>query len=290
MYSLPAIASLRNSVSSPELQHPAESKVAQPEASDTETEPVEGQDALRLLILRAVLKQWLGVEWRGESRPENRTEKAAEGPAEVHQSQRMRLAMQQSLRLSARVELRNDAGESRQVRVQVEASFSLDIRVQMEQDVEMTDPLIVQLGDQPLSLARESYRFDLNLDGLADALPGLNGQAAYLVLDRNNNGRIDDGRELFGPRSGNGFVELAALDENGDGRVDARDTAFASLQLWKPGGSLRPLREAGITALLLNRQAATRDLYQMDRLAGRVREQSLLEGVPGKLLEVDLRV
>ncbi len=286
MNAMPPIPAAQRSGQPMDYPPVAEAAASEVQASEADTESVEGQDALRLLILRAVLKQWLGVEWRAESR----TETGDETPVTVRQSQRLRFEMRQSLRFSAQVELRNDAGESRQVRVQVEASFSLDIRLQMEQEVEMTDPLVVQLGDQPLSLAQESYRFDLDLDGLADALPGLNGQAAYLVLDRNNNGRVDDGRELFGPQTGNGFVELTALDENGDGRVDGQDAAFSALQLWNPATGLRPLQDAGITALLLNRQAAARDLYQMDRLAGRIREQSLLEGVPGRLLEVDLRV
>lgn len=67
---------------------------------------------------------------------------------------------------------------------------------------------------------------------------------AWLVLDRNGNGSVDDGAELFGNftpqppmvaggKRGNGFAALAELDTTWDGRVDARDPAFDQLRLWQ---------------------------------------------------------
>ena len=90
---------------------------------------------------------------------------------------------------------------------------------------------------------------------------------ALLVWDRNANGQIDTGAELFGDftplpngtLAPNGFAALAALDSNGDGILDASDPAFAELKLWRDAdqngvtgaGELISLADAGIVSLNL---------------------------------------
>lgn len=89
--------------------------------------------------------------------------------------------------------------------------------------------------------------FDLDVDGVAESSSWTHpqGDEVFLVLDRNGDGRISDGTELFGdstpqPASPaqNGFAALAVFDRseqggNGDGLISSADLVFASLRLWR---------------------------------------------------------
>lgn len=53
-----------------------------------------------------------------------------------------------------------------------------------------------------------------------------------MALDVNYDGIINDGRELFGPRTGNGFLELAEFDIDGNNWIDENDPIFEKLRIW----------------------------------------------------------
>lgn len=131
------------------------------------------------------------------------------------------------------------------------------------------DPIILDLdgdGLETVGLANNVY-FDHDGDGVLTRTGWVAKGDALLVWDRNGNGLIDTGAELFGDftplpngtLAPNGFAALAALDTNGDGVIDANDPAFAELKLWRDvtqdgktdEGELISLTEAGIISLNL---------------------------------------
>lgn len=106
-------------------------------------------------------------------------------------------------------------------------------------------------------------KFRINPAGIQTNWVEAGAPGYFLVLDRNGNGVIDDYTEMFGSESGqfkNGFEALRELDENGDGRIDARDPEFKNLRLWRDkngDGISQPdeiftLKEMGITSISLN--------------------------------------
>ena len=67
---------------------------------------------------------------------------------------------------------------------------------------------------QQPELSDQTFYFDLDADGKEEEISVLNG-SGYLALDKNGDGVINDGSELFGTKNGDGFADLARYDEDG---------------------------------------------------------------------------
>jgi hypothetical protein len=100
-----------------------------------------------------------------------------------------------------------------------------------------------------------SHYFDLNADGQMDRIESLGADDAMLVMDRNGNGQVDDGKEVFGDQHGaaDGFEELRKYDDNQDGVIDAKDAVYGKLSLWADHDG-NGLRSAGELVSLQDRQ------------------------------------
>lgn len=160
------------------------------------------------------------------------------------------------------------------------------------------DPLVLNFSGNAASLVDQRFSFDLNADGKEEQIARLASGSAYLVFDRNSDGRINDGKEMFGPTSGDGFSELAALDDDGNGWIDENDRAFSALRLWQPDangeGQLRTLQESGVGAISLAHISTPFDLKGNDnQLLGQIRSSGIFlqeSGMAGTIQQIDLTV
>lgn len=121
-----------------------------------------------------------------------------------------------------------------------------------------TDPLVINLDTDAASLSDVSFYFDLDADGKEEEISTLGKGSGFLALDKNGDGKINDGSELFGAKTGDGFGELSQYDGDGNGWIDEGDEVFEKLKVWTKCGSgeakLLSLKEAGVGAIFLGSQ------------------------------------
>ncbi|WP_371864829.1 hypothetical protein [Neisseria yangbaofengii] len=107
------------------------------------------------------------------------------------------------------------------------------------------DPLVLDLdGDGIETVGTQGYKgalFDHNSDGIRTSTGWISADDGLLVIDRNGDGLINNGGELFGDgtvlkdgsNAAHGYAVLAEFDTNSDGKVDAQDADFAKLKVWR---------------------------------------------------------
>lgn len=202
-----------------------------------------------------------------------------------------------SVRASATVT--TDAGATHQVHLELDMSRHFVeehlLRVHLAAGGEPVDPLVVTLAPQMAGFGDGVMHFDLDLDGQTNEVRMTAGASAYLVDDHDGDGRITDGSELFGPRTGDGFAELAELDEDGNGWIDAGDAAYHRLRLAVADGSggvvLRGLAESGVAAIGVSAVASPFLVTDADGAIGQIRSTGMVlleSGLAGTVQHVDL--
>lgn len=131
-------------------------------------------------------------------------------------------------------------------------------------------PLVLDLkGDGfEFSSIEDGTQFDLNGDGRKQNISWLAKQDsfdnAFLVLDKNGDGQVNSGKELFGDQNGSadGYKELAKYDSNNDGKIDAQDDVYEKLELWADmngngvvdEGEMKGLKEMGVNSISTQNQ------------------------------------
>lgn len=118
----------------------------------------------------------------------------------------------------------------------------------------LCDPLVINLDTDVAEVSDQTFYFDLDADGKEEEISMLKG-SGYLALDKNGDGIINDGSELFGTQNGDGFADLAQYDEDGNGWIDENDSIWSKLKIWckdeNGNDVLYKLSDKGVGAICL---------------------------------------
>ncbi|MBN2795897.1 MAG: hypothetical protein JXR88_10865 [Clostridia bacterium] len=159
------------------------------------------------------------------------------------------------------------------------------------------DPLVMNFDGAGVDFADKKIQIDINLDGQLDEINFLNSNSGFLALDKNNNGIIDDGHELFGPETNSGFGELAVYDEDRNGWIDENDSIFESLKIWTLGEGgeteLIGLKDADVGAIYLGAVASNYTIKHGDDDMAKIAGSSIYLKESGEaqvIHEIDLKL
>ncbi len=163
------------------------------------------------------------------------------------------LAEREQLRFSASGSVRTADGKTIDLKLGFAMSYQqLQLSERITRESALKDPLVINLEKQFADLQDTRFEFDIDSDGTKDSLANLSQGSYFLALDKNNNQEIDNGSELFGAQSGNGFAELAQYDEDGNSFIDEGDSIYAKLSVWRPEKGLMAIADVGVGAIYLH--------------------------------------
>lgn len=206
---------------------------------------LSGQEAIHALTLK-------------NGQPVGRAIPGFSGSAQIEMSRYQFASESQDLTLSSQGTIKTEDGReidfslylqlNQRATYETTESFIMDVQ-------QMKDPLVINFGTDSVSLTDQYFEFDLDADGEKEKIASVASGSGYLVLDKNANGIVDNGSELFGTRTGQGFAELAEFDHDGNLWIDENDEIFSQLKLWVTDESgekqLQSLQEVGVGAIYL---------------------------------------
>lgn len=154
--------------------------------------------------------------------------------------------------------------DGREINFNVDVAMSRQFQETFQEDLQvasfqMCDPLVINLDTDVAELSDQKFYFDIDGDGEKDEISQLGSKSGYLALDKNGDGVINDGSELFGTASGDGFADLAKYDEDGNGWIDEGDAIWSKLKIWCKDENgkdvLYRLADKGVGAICLQKAA-----------------------------------
>lgn len=184
-----------------------------------------------------------------------------------------------------------------QMNVQMSRSFQTYYHVSYETAQSMCDPLVINMDTDAAGLSDQTFYFDLDGDGKVDNIHELQKGSGYLAVDRNENGKIDNGTELFGTKSGDGFGDLSEYDTDHNGWIDENDPIWQKLRIWVRDDSgkneLYTMQQSGVGAICLSSEKTEFSLNSQNRneTEGVVRKTGIFlfeNGEAGTIQHLDL--
>ncbi len=164
------------------------------------------------------------------------------------------------------------------------------------QPLQMTDPLVINIDAPIAQVSDQKFTFDIDADGILDQVSMPTAGSGFLALDKNGDGKIGDGTELFGTKSGDGFADLAEYDADGNGWIDENDEIFEKLLVWCKDADgtdqLYTLKESGVGAICLQSAPTgfTMQSHQDFSVNARIRSTGIFlyeNGGAGTIQQVD---
>lgn len=190
-----------------------------------------------------------------------------------------------------------------------EINFSVDLKMSREfaqqldinvraGDAAKIDPLVINFGGTAPELTDTKYSFDLDSDGTEDQISFVGPNSGFLALDINEDGMVNNGSELFGPGSGDGFADLAQYDEDGNGWIDEADSIYSRLRIWTKDSEgkdvLFALGQKGVGAIFLGSTGTPFEMKDRENnLDGQIRGSGVFlyeNGLAGTIQQIDLAV
>lgn len=210
-----------------------------------------------------------------------------------------RIAESETTRVSAQGVVNTADGQQISFTLQLEMSHSFVQETSVsirEGDAVRRDPLVINFNGTGAQLTDAQFAFDLDADGQQENIAFVTGGSGFLTLDKNHDGQINNGSEMFGTRSGDGFADLAQYDQDGNQWIDENDAVYSQLKVWQHDASghdsLGSLAQAGVGALYLGRVVSPFSVKtETNQTLGLVRSSGVFlyeSGAAGTLQQVDL--
>jgi hypothetical protein len=182
------------------------------------------------------------------------------------------------------------------VQLNMSRQFISEQSVSIREGDALKDPLVINFDGKAAELTQTKFNFDIDSNGQTDQISFVGSGSGFLALDKNGDGTINNGSELFGTQSGNGFSDLAAYDQDNNNWIDENDSIYNNLRIWSKDAegkdTLVALGQKGIGAIYLGNVSTPFSIKDTENtLQGEVRASGIFvneNGTIGTIQQVDL--